>query len=120
IQALGPLHFFLPDKMVQTRVANGLTKGLELVLRAFPQQLDTPVRQIPNRAGDLKAGGHRFHGIAKPDALHAARVKNVNSPAVHDAPALSYATFDPLISIMSGCCFTKYVSRGGVSRRRWN
>jgi hypothetical protein len=52
--------------------------------------------------------------------LHATRVKNVNSPAVHDAPGLLYAAFHPLISIMPGCHrpFTKYVSKGGVSRRR--
>src|ERR1035438_9248003 len=78
-----PGYIFLPDKMVQTRLANRLPKRFQLVFGPFRHQLHSPAGQIADRARHIKARGDGFHAIAKPDTLHLARVNDLHSPAIH-------------------------------------
>src|ERR1035438_3986936 len=77
-----PGYIFLPDKMVQTRLANRLPKRFQFVFGPFCDQLHSPARQIADRARHLKARGDGLHAIAKPDTLHLARVNDLYSPAI--------------------------------------
>jgi len=76
-----PGYIFLPNEMVQTRLANRLPKRFQFVFGSFRDQLHPAAGQIADQACYFKAGGDRFHGVTEPDALHLTRVKDLYSPA---------------------------------------
>ena len=78
-----------PDSRIACR------KRFQFVFGAFRDQLHSAAGQIADRAGHFKAGGDRFHGVAEPDALHLARVKNLHSPAIHTIHPRQCATIRP-------------------------
>ena len=69
--------------MVQTRLANRLPKRFQFVFGPFRDQLHLAAGQIADRARQIETGGDGFHGIAKSDTLHLARVNNLYSPVTH-------------------------------------
>src|SRR6266850_2241782 len=79
-----PIHVFFPNKMAEAGLANGLSEGLQFVLRAFRHHFDPAIEQIAHRAPHFKSGSHRFHAVAEADALHLAIVKNLHSFAIHN------------------------------------
>src|SRR6266446_6248110 len=87
VLSLNPTDIFFLNKMLQTGGSDRLPKGLQLVLGAFGHQFDSPISQIADRAGDFESAGNRSGGIAKPDTLHAARVKNLHPCAIHSTRA---------------------------------
>jgi hypothetical protein len=76
--------------MFQTGVANRGPKGFQFLSLPFGDQFHAPVRQIPNRARDLETRRHGFHGVAKSNALHATRIKNMHPASLHTAPRPTY------------------------------
>jgi hypothetical protein len=77
-----PGYIFLPNEMVQTRLANRLPKRFQFVSGPFCYQFHPAAGQIAYRARYFEPGGDRFHGVTEPDALHLTRVKNLYSPAI--------------------------------------
>ena len=77
-----PGHIFLPNEMVQTRLANRLPKRFQFVFGPFRDQLHPAAGQIADRARYVEASGDRFDRVAEPDALHLTRVNNLYSPAI--------------------------------------
>ena len=69
--------------MIQPGLPYGLTKRAQFFLRAFGEQLYAAIGQIANSSRNFKTGGNGFDGISKPDALHAARIKNMHPLAIH-------------------------------------
>ena len=49
-----------------------LAERFQFLVRAFGDQFHASIRQIADDAGDFKAGGDGFRGVAKPDTLHTA------------------------------------------------
>lgn len=80
---IAPLNCFITNKVTQPFLSYGLPKGLQFFFRAFGDQLDPAIRQVTDRACHLKTGGNRLHSITKSDALHATRIKNLHSLALH-------------------------------------
>src|SRR5512143_335102 len=80
---LGPGNLFLPNKMVQPRLADRPTKGFQFIPHSLGSQLDCAVRQIADGARHLEASRDRLDAVTKTDTLHTARVKNLHSPSIH-------------------------------------
>jgi hypothetical protein len=77
-----PGDLFIPNKMVQTRLANRLPKRFQFFPGPFRNQFDPATGQIADRANHVETVGDRFHGVTESDALHLTRVKNLYSPAI--------------------------------------
>ena len=67
-----PTYTFVADKASKSRTANGTAKRFQFLGRALGDQFHASVWQIADDAGDFKAGGDGFRGVAKPDTLHTA------------------------------------------------
>src|SRR5208283_3886839 len=91
-----PGNIFVPNKMIQARLADCPAKGFQLVAGAFRGQFHSPAGQVTHRAGHVEAGGDRFRGVPEPDALHVARIKNLHSPATYSIHPSKCATVGPL------------------------
>src|SRR5690349_11077608 len=83
ILRIAPTHCFFLYKVAQSRIPDGLTEGLQLVLHAFSDQFDSAVAHVPDTSGDFKAGGNGLHCITKTHTLHVTRVKNLHPPSIH-------------------------------------
>ena len=57
-------------------------KASSSALVAFGDEFDAAVGQVADGAGDFKTGGDGLGGVAEPDALHAAGIKNIHAAAV--------------------------------------
>jgi len=68
----GPTYLLVADKASKTFSADGGTKSLQFRAGALGHQLHPSVRQIADRARDLKPRRDRFGRVTKPHALHAA------------------------------------------------
>ena len=66
-----------PDSRIACRNA------VQLVFGAFGDQFHPAVGQIADHTGHVEPAGDRFDGVAKPDALHVARIKNLHPAAIH-------------------------------------
>ena len=82
ILCCGPIYLLVADKASKTFSPDGGAKGSEFFARAFSNEFDAAVGQVADVAGDFKTGGDGLDGITKPDALHAARIKNFQAQAV--------------------------------------
>ena len=65
ILRVAPSYIFVADKASKSRAANGLAEGFQFLARAFGDEFDATVGQIADGAGDFKAGGDGFGGVAK-------------------------------------------------------
>jgi len=72
IFCLPPNYTFVTDKASKSCATNGVMKCLQFPAGALGNQFNASVRQIADEAGDFKAGGDGFRGVAKPDTLHTA------------------------------------------------
>ena len=79
-----PRHIFVADKTFQPRVADGRAKGFKLFARALGGQFNATVGLITHVAGNFKSGDDGLRGVAEPDALHVAGIKNPHATAVCD------------------------------------
>jgi hypothetical protein len=70
------------DKSSKTFRPDGGAKGFEFGARALGGELDAAVGQVAHTAGDFKTGGDGLDGVTKPNALHAAGIKNIQAAAV--------------------------------------
>src|ERR1043166_1484589 len=76
--------FFLTlNQSAESRLAPRLAKRVEFLALAFGDQLDAAIVEIAHRARDFETGCDRLHRVAKPDSLHATRIKNRHSLAAH-------------------------------------
>ena len=90
-----PGYLFIPNKVIQARLANRLAKRFQFVPGAFGDQFHAAAGQITDYAGHVEAGGDRFDGVAEADTLHVARVKNLYSSAIHSIDPNQCATVCP-------------------------
>ena len=72
ILCVTPIYTFVADKASKSCATNGVMKRLQFLAGALGNQFNAPVRQIADEAGDFKAGGDGFRGVAKSDTLHTA------------------------------------------------
>jgi len=72
IFCVGPTYTFVADKASKSCTTNGVAKRLQFFAGALGNQGNASVRQIADDAGDFKAGGDGFRGVAKSDTLHTA------------------------------------------------
>ena len=68
----------LPDMSAQLALRDGLQEGLHFVLLARGQELDSPIAQIPNGAGDIEPLRYLPDGVAKTNALDVSFVEHLN------------------------------------------
>src|SRR5262245_57130516 len=71
------------NKMFETGFTNRLPELFELLFGTFGSQFDLAIRQVADCSSHVKPVGHRFYGKTEADTLHAARVKDSHSPAIH-------------------------------------
>src|SRR4051812_9096840 len=69
--------FFLAlNQRAESRFAHGLAKRVQFLALALGNQLHAAIVEITHDARNLVTGCERLHRVAKPDSLHAARIKN--------------------------------------------
>src|SRR5512140_2156305 len=78
-----PGNLLVANKMLQTGLANALAERLQFVFRALGDEFNPTVGQVAHRAGDLVPASRALGGITESHTLHAPRVKNLHSPAIH-------------------------------------
>jgi hypothetical protein len=74
-----PAYFLTVNKASETFITDGGAKRRELLTRALGNQFHAAIGQVADEAGDFITGGDSLHGVTKPDALHAAGIKNIQA-----------------------------------------
>lgn len=73
------MYLLVADKASKTFVANRGAKRLQFFGPAFGDEFDAAIGKIADAAADFKTGGDGLYGVAKPNALDAARIKNTQA-----------------------------------------
>jgi hypothetical protein len=79
-----PTGLLLPDEAAQARFPDGVLKCGQFIPVALGHQFHPPVREVPDRSRHFKTHGCLAHRVAEPNALHPARIVNVQSAPPHN------------------------------------
>src|SRR5436305_7312163 len=80
---VAPGYLFVLNEALEPRFPYRLAKCVQFIARAFGEQLYPAIRQIAHDADDLEPADDGLNRVAKTDALHSSRVKNLHPCALH-------------------------------------
>jgi hypothetical protein len=75
------MYLLVPDKSSKTCVTQGRAESLEFIAGTFGDKFDPAIREVANGAGEVKAGGDSFGGIAEAHPLDLTGVMNSQAAA---------------------------------------